>query len=88
MSRNIKRKMSSFYAKRLRKKPMMLKLIMIRFMHVEKSDEAIFCHQRTHVVCVIHIRVVEQSVFISMISTTQEGLYLPDGMSINKSTHT
>ena len=56
-------------------------------MHVEKSDEAIFCHQRTHVVYLIHIRVAEQSVFISMISTTQEGLYLPDGVSINKSTH-
>lgn len=42
-------------------------------MHVEKSDEAIFCHQRTHVVYVMHIRVVEQSVFISMIFTTQEG---------------
>ena len=63
-------------------------LIMIRFMHVEKSDENIFCHQRTHVVYVIHIQVVEQSVFISMISTTQEGFYLPDGIFINKSTYT
>lgn len=57
-------------------------------MHVEKSDENIFCHQRTHVVYVIHIQVVEQSVFISMISTTQEGFYLPDGIFINKSTYT
>lgn len=62
---------------------MMLKLIMIRFMHMKKSDENIFCYQRPPVVYVIRLQVVERSVFLC-ISTTQEGLHLPGRMSTNK----